>query len=161
QVSWELPAELVALRDSVAAFMRREVLPVEEELPHDAFTVPEPAISQLRAKARRSGLWAMFSPAEYGGAGLSLPAQCVVAEEAAKCRMGAYVPAAGAFGWDPPNVIFDGTPEQIERYGRPAVEAGDHRTFVAISEPAGGSDPARSIATTATRRGDCWVLNGT
>jgi acyl-CoA dehydrogenase len=161
QVSWELPAELVALRDSVAAFMRREVIPVEEELPHDAFTVPEPAISQLRAKARRSGLWAMFSPAEYGGAGLSLLAQCVVAEEAAKCRMGAYVPAAGAFGWDPPNVIFDGTPEQIERYGRPAVEAGDHRTFVAISEPAGGSDPARSIATTATRRGDCWVLNGT
>jgi acyl-CoA dehydrogenase len=37
--------------------------------------------------------------------GLSLLGQAVVAEEAAKCRMGAYVPACGAFGADPPNAI--------------------------------------------------------
>jgi acyl-CoA dehydrogenase len=159
--SWGLTPELEALRASVATFMRREVLPVEDELPHDAFQVPEPQLAQLRAKARRSGLWALSSPEEHGGAGLGLLAQCVVAEEAAKCRMGAYVPAAGAFGFDPPGVVFEGTDHQIEQYGRPAVEAGDHRTFVAISEPGGGSDPARSIATTARRRGSDWVLNGT
>ncbi|MQA04831.1 MAG: acyl-CoA dehydrogenase [Streptosporangiales bacterium] len=158
---WELPDELVELRDSVATFMRREVLPLEEQLPSDAYKVPDDQLAELHRKARQSGLWCMQTPAEYGGAGLSNLGECVVAEEAAKCRMGAYVPALGAFGWDPPNIIFDGTKEQIERYALPAIEHGDRKTFVAISEASGGSDPGRSISTRAERDGDSWVLNGT
>ncbi len=84
----------------------------------------------------------------------------MVAEEAAQCRMGAYVPAGAAFGWDPPNVIFEGTEEQIQKYAVPTIEHGE-KTFVAISEPAGGADPARAIATTAKRDGDNYILNGT
>lgn len=158
---WQLPDELVGLKESVASFMRREVLPIEETLPHDAYKLPDDQLATLQAKARQSGLWCMQTPAEYGGAGLSILGKCVVAEEAAKCRMGAYAPAMGAFGWDPPNIVFDGTREQIERYALPAVEHGDRKTFVAISEASGGSDPGRSISTTAVRDGDSWVLNGT
>ena len=44
------------------------------------------------------GLWALRSPQEYGGSGLSTLATCVVMEEAVKCRMGAYIPAIGAIG---------------------------------------------------------------
>ena len=91
---------------------------------------------------------------------MSLLAQVVVAEEASQCRMGAYVPAGGAFGWDPPNVIYKGTEEQIQKYAVPTIAKGG-KTFVAISEPSGGSDPARSITTTAVRDGDSYVLNGT
>lgn len=159
--TWRLPEELVALKRSVASFMDKEVRPREEELPYDAYRFPEEQISVMRSKARQSGLWAMYSPAEFGGAGLSVMGKCVVAEEAAKCRMGAYAPAGGAFGWDPPNVIFDGTQEQIEKYAIPAVERGDRKTFVAISEPGGGADPGRAISTTAVVDGDEWVLNGT
>lgn len=156
-----MPAELRSLQESVAKFMKREVLPVEDTLPFDAYKVPEEQLATLQDTARKSGLWAMYSPQEYGGAGLPILGKCLVAEEAAKCRMGAYVPALGAFGWDPPNIIFDGTPEQIERYGIPAIEKGDRKTFVAITEPSGGSDPGRSISTTAERDGDSWELNGT
>jgi acyl-CoA dehydrogenase len=74
--------------------------------------------------------------------------------------MGAYVPACGAFGFDPPSVLFHaGTEEQIERYASPIAETGE-KTFVAISEAAGGSDPARSIETTARLDGDRYILNG-
>lgn len=156
-----LPDEIVDLRDAVAAFMAREVRPVEDRLPHDATAIPEPDLARVRDTARRSGLWAFGSPGEYGGAGLSLLAQAVAAEESAKCRMGAYEPAGGAFGWDPPSVVFAGTPEQIDTYGVPAVENGDHRTFVAVSEATGGSDPSRHTDTTAVRDGEAWVLNGT
>ncbi len=83
----------------------------------------------------------------------------IVAEEASKCRMGAYIPACGAFGVDPPNVIFMGTPDQIERYAKPMVE-GRTRAFMAISEASGGSDPARSIRCRAERVGDKYILNG-
>ena len=80
-----------------------------------------------------------------------------MAEEAAKCRMGAYVPAGAAFGWDPPNVIFKGGEELIERYANPSVIG--EKTFVAISEPSGGPTPgARS--STAKRDGDHYVVNG-
>ena len=158
--SWELPEELVALRETVRRFMVHEVKKVEDALPHDAYLPPPEILRPLQQKARALGLWFVQSPAEFGGAGLNVLAQCIVAEEAAKCRMGAYFPAAGAFGWDPPNVIFSGTRAQIEKYGKPTIADGE-ATFVAVSEASGGADPARAITTRARRDGDHYVLNGT
>ncbi len=158
--AWALPEEYELLRDTIGRFMRQEVKPLEDRLEHDAYQLPPDQLRALQARARKAGLWCFRTPQEYGGAGLSLLGQAVAAEESAKCRMGAYVPGCGAFGMDPPNAIFEGTREQIERYGLPAVDSGD-KVFVAISEASGGSDPARSIQTRAERRGDRYVLNGT
>ena len=158
--AWALPEEYELLRDTIGRFMRQEVKPLEDRLEHDAYQLPPDQLRALQARARKAGLWCFRTPQEYGGAGLSLLGQAVAAEESAKCRMGAYVPGCGAFGMDPPNAVFEGTRDQIERYGLPAVESGD-KVFVAISEASGGSDPARSIQTRAERRGDRYVLNGT
>lgn len=157
--SWTLPDEYLMLRDTVRRFMERDVRPVEDAAPHDAVSLAPAMLEPLQQKARELGLWCNQSPAEYGGAGLNLLGQCVVAEEAAKCRMGLYFPAAGAFGQDPPKVIFRGTREQIEKYGIATIRHG-WKTFVAISEPGGGSDPARAIATRAERVGDRYIVNG-
>ena len=157
--SWTLPDEYLMLRDTVRRFMERDVRPVEDAAPHDAVSLAPATLEPLQQKARELGLWCNQSPAEYGGAGLNLLGQCVVAEEAAKCRMGLYFPAAGAFGQDPPKVIFRGTREQIEKYGIATIRHG-WKTFVAISEPGGGSDPARAIATRAERVGDRYIVNG-
>lgn len=157
--SWELPAEYRMLRETVRRFMEREVRPAEDKVEHDANALPPQVRDSLQARARELGLWCVQSPAEHGGGGLNLLGQCVVAEEAAQCRMGLYFPAAGAFGQDPPRVIFRGTPEQIEKYGVATIRDG-LTTFVAVSEAGGGSDPARAIATRAERRGDRYVVNG-
>ena len=157
--SWELPEELRALQDTVRRFMQHDVKPIEDRLPHDSFEVPEAELAQLRGTARSLGLWCVQSPAAVGGAGLNLLGQCIVAEEAAKCRMGAYFPACGAFGADPPLVIFKGTAAQVEKYGLPSVASGQP-TFVAVSEPSGGSDPGRAIKTRAVRKGGHYILNG-
>lgn len=146
--SWTLPEEYVMLRDTVRRFMERDVRTAEEKVPHDATGLPSDVLAGLQAQAREMGVWCAQSPSEYGGAGLNLLGQCVVAEAAAKCRMGLYFPAAGALGQDPPKVIFRGTPRQIEKYGASAIAKGS-KTFVAISEAGGGSDPGRSIATRA------------
>ena len=74
--------------------------------------------------------------------------------------MGLYIPACHAFGWDPPNAIFLGRKDQIEKYAVPTMAAGA-KTFVAISEPSGGSDPGRAIQTRAVKKGDRYILNGT
>ena len=157
--SWELSEELRQIQDTVARFMAAEVKPAEDKLPHDAYELPGDVLGPLQDKARQIGLWCVRSPVEYGGAGLNLLGQAVVAEEAAKCRMGAYVPACGAFGADPPNAIWLGTPEQIEKYGVPGIRQG-RKVYVAISEASGGADPARSIRARAIRKGDRYILNG-
>jgi acyl-CoA dehydrogenase len=159
--AWELPEELRALRDTVRRFMADEVTPLEDTLPHDSAGVPAEQLAVLQKKARELGLWALQTPAEFGGAGLGVLGQVVVAEEAAKCRMGAFFPACGAFGGNPPNVMFKATPDQFEQYARPILEGRAGRAFTAISEASGGSDPARAIRCRAERRGDVYVLNGT
>ncbi|MDF2370699.1 MAG: acyl-CoA dehydrogenase family protein [Rhizobiaceae bacterium] len=158
--AWELPEHLVMLRDTISRFMIEKVRPVEERQPHDSYSLPAAELAALRKAARAAGLWCMASPEEYGGGGLGLLGQVVVAEEAAKCRMGAYVPACGAFGIDPPSVIWLGTEEQRRKYGVAGIEGGK-KNFVAISEAGGGSDPSRTIKTRAERTGDRYIINGT
>ena len=157
--SWELPQEFRMLQDTIRRFMKEQVKPVEDKLPHDAYT-PEPQdLQRLQKKARDVGLWLFETPSEHGGAGLNLLGQCIAAEETAKCRMGAYIAGCGAFGFDPPVVIWKGTEDQ-QRFARDDVANGT-KAFVAISEPSGGSDPGRAIQTRAVRKGDRYVINGT
>ncbi|MCW2528402.1 MAG: putative acyl-CoA dehydrogenase [Pseudonocardiales bacterium] len=159
--AWELPEELQMLQDTVRRFMENEVRPIEDTLPHDAAGIPTELLAPLQKKARDLGLWSLMTPVEFGGAGLGVLGQVVVAEEAAKCRMGAFFPAGGAFGGNPPNILFQATPEQFEKYGRPIVEGTAGRAFTAISEASGGSDPARAIRCRAVRDGDYYIVNGT
>jgi acyl-CoA dehydrogenase len=158
--AWELPEELVMLRNTVGQFMDAHVHPAEEKLEHDAVGLPREELVELQAKARGLGLWALQTPEEYGGAGLSVLGQVVVAEEAAKCRMGAFFPALGAFGGNPPNIMFKASAEQFEKYARPIVEGTMSKAYTAITEASGGSDPARAIKLKATPDGDGYVLNG-
>lgn len=158
--SWELPHEMRMLRETVRSFMTDQVRPAELGLDPDCFQLPSERLIPLQQMAKSLGLWCVESPGQYGGAGLNLFAQAIVAEEAAKCRMGQYFPAAGTMGIDPPNVIFRGNDDQIQRYGVRAINEGI-RCFVAVSEASGGSDPGRSIQTRAVRHGGRYVLNGT
>jgi acyl-CoA dehydrogenase len=158
--AWELPEELVMLRDTVRRFMVAHVHPLEQTLPHDATGLPREQLVALQAKARELGLWALQTPEEYGGAGLSVLGQVVVAEEASKCRMGAFFPALGAFGGNPPNIMFKASREQFDTYARPIVDGTMTKAYTAITEASGGSDPARAIQLKAVREGDCYVLNG-
>ncbi len=143
--AWELPHELTLLQDTVRKFMATEVRPVEDTVEHDAYKLPAEKLAPLQKKVKEElQLWCYRTPAKYGGAGLGLLAQAVIAEQTAQCRMGLYNGACGAFGADPPNIIWEGSAEQMAQFGIPSVTAGK-KVFVAISEASGGSDPqARS-----------------
>ena len=154
-----LTQELLEIRDLTRKFMSKEILPAEEKSPFDSFELPDHILLPLQDKAKSIGLWSVRAPEEYGGGGLSLLATTVIAEETAKCKMGAYVPACGATGSNPPAPILLGTQEQISKFAIPAIQDGK-KAFVAISEASGGSDPARSIRTRAVLKGDRYILIG-
>ena len=120
--AWELPHEFRQMQTTARRFMRERVVPAEAPLPHDAYALPDDVLKPLQEEARRLGFWNVELPAEWGGAGLNLLGQAVVAEESSQCKMGLYIAACHAFGWDPPNAIFLGRKDQIEKYAVPTTE---------------------------------------
>ncbi|KXF52923.1 acyl-CoA dehydrogenase [Rhodococcus sp. SC4] len=100
-----------------------------------------------------SGLQAINTPTEYGGAGLSVLEQAVVQDE-----LGKLTNALWDTVWRPANPLAHATAEQIERYLIPGAR-GDRRDAVAISEANAGSDFSSAV-TTAKPDGDGYLING-
>ncbi len=151
--------ELRMIQATIRKFMQEEVLPHEIGLEHDSTEFPEDIQQELSQKAKDAGLWCLGAPEEYGGGGLNEFGFCVVTEEMAKCRAGLYHPGYDVFGRYPPNIIYAGNEEQLQKYAV-ATSRDGLKTFFAVTEPSGGSDPARAIQTKGRRDGDNWVLNG-
>lgn len=156
-----LPDELADLAAALTDFTRTRIAGAEQHVPGDARDMPHALRATLQQHAKTAGYWCLEAPEEFGGGGLSVFAGVVATEAMARHRYSLPIPGAGVFGLEPPVVLYtEGTPDQIDRYVRPCIEhAWD--TFIALSEPTGGSDPARAIRTTATRHGDVYRLTGT
>jgi acyl-CoA dehydrogenase len=154
-----LPDELQLLRDAIAEFVTREIAPAEQATDPTERELPDAELQRLRAKARAAGFWCLEAPEEFGGGGLSAFEMAVVLEASMHHRYSMPYAGGGVFGYSPPVVLYRGSDDQIDRYVRPTIEHGWH-SFTAISEPTGGSDPARAIRATAKRKGDTYVING-
>ena len=144
---------------AVRRFIREEIIPVEAELDPDAYELPAEDHDRLVAMVKQMGLYQMNVPEAFGGPGVDLPTQVLLAEEMSQHRAGLYAPAYGTFGHGPPPQLYAATERQKERYLYPVLR-GEKRTFLGITEPSGGSDPARAIQTRGVRDGDDWVING-
>ena len=156
---FRLADELLALREQIRRVVRDEIIPVEQRNDPDAPELPDEDYQKIAAKTKAAGLWALGAPEPYGGGGLDTFSMCVALEEMSQHRMGLYNPGCGVFGRYPPPAIWAGSKEQIAKYAVPTIRDG-LKTFFAITEPSGGSDPAGAIQTRAEKRGDRWVLNG-
>lgn len=155
-----IDTETRILRDAVGKFVREVIRPAEIALGPDASEFPDDVLQSLREKSRAAGYWYMDTPTEYGGGGLSTFQSAVIAEVACAHRFNFPMAGGGVFGWSPPVALYSGTDEQKERLLKPTISNG-WATFTAVAEVTGGSDPARSIRTTAKRTDKGWLLNGT
>ena len=103
------------------------------------------------------GLCGIHIPEEFGGLGLGYLEYAMVLEEigAVSASYGVSVAVTGL-----PQLILSqhGSAEQQERW-LPGLAAGELLGGFALSEPESGSDAA-SLQTTAVRKGDHYVLNG-
>jgi acyl-CoA dehydrogenase len=103
------------------------------------------------------GFLGAMIPEEYGGAGLSLTAACVILEEIH--RQGANAAACHAQMYTMGTVLRHGSPEQKAQY-LPGIADGSLRLQAfGVTEPTSGTDTL-SLRTTATRDGDDYVVNG-
>ena len=143
----------------VRRFVREEVLPLELELDPDADALDAADRDRLISKTKEMGLYGLDIPPEYGGPDIDLVTRTLIAVEMAQHRAGLYAPCYGVFGGAGLAQLFEATEEQKDKYLYPTLR-GEKRGFFGLSEPSGGSDPARAIQTRAVRDGDNWIING-
>lgn len=158
-MNFEPTEEQKAIVAQVRRFVREEIVPLEEKLDPDASELPPEDHARLVAKVKAMGLYGLDIPADYGGPGIDMTTRVLLAIEMGQHRAGIYVPCYGVFGAAGLAQLYEATEEQKEKYLRPMLR-GEKRGFFGLTEPSGGSDPARAIRTRAVRDGDAYVING-
>ncbi|QBI52293.1 acyl-CoA dehydrogenase family protein [Streptomonospora litoralis] len=140
-------------RESVAEFLKREVVPF-----HDRWEKEGIVPREVWTKAGEIGLLGLGVPEAYGGSGVEdFRFNAVVSEEI--CRVG-----ASGLGFGLQNDVIAPylvrlTSEEQRRRWLPGFSSGDLITAIAMTEPGAGSD-LQGISTAAVRDGDDYVLNG-
>jgi len=112
---------------------------------------------EIKDALAEAGLFGVWIPKEYGGAGGGTMDLCLVVEQFSRACGGMGVAyAVNALGSFP--VLLGGTDEQKQRW-LPGIAAGEKLISFGLSEKDAGSD-AGSMTTSASRDGDEYVLNG-
>jgi acyl-CoA dehydrogenase len=144
----------------IRAFVRDELLPLEDRLRAGAFAELAPALEASRRRVKELGFWAPFLPRELGGLGMSLTEYARVSEELGWSMLGHY-----SFNCQAPDVgnmellMHHGSDEQRARWLGP-LASGEIRSCFSMTEPEfAGSNPIH-LGTTAVRDGDEYVING-
>ena len=111
----------------------------------------------LLKRAWELGLLNVTNPAEYGGLGLGVFESCLISEEmGAACTGVGTAMDANTLAAAP--ILVGGNDDQLKRFIAPMSEE-LHLAAYCVTEPGAGSDVS-GIATTAVRKGDEYVLNG-
>jgi alkylation response protein AidB-like acyl-CoA dehydrogenase len=158
-MDFEMSPEQALIIDQVRRFVREEVDPLEARLDPDASRLEPEDQARLVGIVRRMGLYGLGIPPEFGGPDVDIVTQTLIAIETSQHRAGLYSPCFGAFGGAGLAQLYEANDDQKERYLFPMLR-GEKRGFFGLTEPSGGSDPARAIRTRAVRDGDDWLING-
>jgi acyl-CoA dehydrogenase len=156
----------IEYRDRLLDFMDACVRPAEPVYAEqaaglvDRWSTP-PVVGELKAEARKRGLWNLFLPHEPYGAGLSNLQYAPLAEITGRSPKIAPV-ALNCAAPDTGNMeilALFGTPEQKQRWLEPLLE-GEIRSAFCMTEPQVASSDASNISLSIRRDGDEYVLNG-
>ncbi|WP_370185426.1 acyl-CoA dehydrogenase family protein [Rhodococcus wratislaviensis] len=162
---FEYSPEVKDLQSRLTAFMQERVLPAEHIAAEQLASKPSwwgapPVMAELKASAKRRGLWNLFLSAS-GEAGLTNLE---------------YAPLAELTGWSPtiaPEAVNCsppdtgnmemlaryGTEEQKQRWLAPLLD-GEFRSCFSMTEPDVASSDANNVGLEIAEEGDEWVLTG-
>ncbi len=158
-IDFSLDPELIQLRESVYRYAVDNILPIQEKIQLELDSKEEFAWP-IWEKFKEFGLLGFPFPEEYGGQGASALATCVAWESLGLATVdGGMVMSLSAHTilCGVPLMTY-GTEDQKKRY-LTKLASGQMIGCFALTEPHGGSDSIH-LKTTATKKGDRWILNG-
>ncbi|MCO1333417.1 acyl-CoA dehydrogenase family protein [Microbulbifer sp. OS29] len=139
-------------RETLRKFLKNEAIPYHRQWEKDGHVD-----RKLWNKAGEMGFLCPQIDEAYGGLGLDYGYNSIIDEEVARAGL-------SGIGWGlhsniaVPYIINYGTEEQKKKY-LPKCISGEMITAIAMSEPGAGSD-LQGVRTTAIRKGDHYLLNG-
>ena len=153
-MDFSLTEEQKMLKAMVVDFASKELEPIAAQIDEES-RFPTESIPKMAGL----GLPGVGFPEEYGGSGGGATEFCLVIEEI--CRVcaatGAILIASSGLAGEP--IYMHGTEEQKKRFV-PPIASGEMIGAFALTEAGAGSDPT-TLETTATRKDNGYVINGT
>ncbi len=113
---------------------------------------------EIVEEIKKSDLFGVFIPEEYGGFGGGITEMAIVTEELSRACGGISL-AFAATGLGAMPILLSGSDGQKSKY-LPQIATGEKLTAFALTEPDAGSD-AGGLKTTAIKDGNEYVLDGT
>lgn len=152
-MDFSLHEEHEHLRSMVREFAEKKIKPVALTLDEkEAFSY------ELTKQMGQLGLFGIYLPEQYGGAGMDYLSYIIAVEEIARVdgSQAATLAAHNSLGIGP--IYNYGTEEQKVKY-LPKLCTGEALWSFGLTEPEAGSD-SRASKTTAKEEGDNWTING-
>lgn len=149
-----LPEDIMDLKSMVRRFTDKTIEQYIQTI-EETHKIPE----ELTKQASELGFMGLSIPEEYGGLGLGQLGKAIVYQETARGSLAfsTFMGVHTGIGTMP--LLFAGNEEQKQRY-LPSIANGSKICCFALTEPNAGSDAA-NLRTTAVKKGDKWILNGT
>jgi alkylation response protein AidB-like acyl-CoA dehydrogenase len=152
-MDFELTEEMKMMKDMAYKFAVAEFTPVSHECDKDEKYTPE-----IVKKAAENGLVGAWVPEDYGGAGVGILGNVIIAEQLSRVDMGIGLNIlAATFGLEA--VYYFGTVEQKRNYITPVCR-GEKVSAGAFTEPDAGTDVA-GYRTRAVKDGKDYIITGT
>jgi len=152
-MDFELNEDQRQIKMSVREFAEGEIAPhVREWDETQHFPV------ELLPKLAEQGFMGVIFPEEYGGAGMGYVEYVAIIEELSRVDGSVGISVAAHNSLCSNHIFMFGTEEQKQKFLVPLAR-GEKLGAWGLTEPQAGSD-ASGTRTTAVRRGDAWLVNG-
>ncbi|WP_406866812.1 acyl-CoA dehydrogenase family protein [Priestia megaterium] len=153
-MDFRLSEDIQFLKKNVRDFVQTEVEAVSMQIEQED-KIPQRIIDM----SKDLGLFGLSIPEQYEGLGIGMVGKCALYEEIGATHNG-YTTLIGAHtGIGTVGIVEMGNDEQKQRY-LPAMARGEKIGAFALTEPSAGSN-ATNLKTTAVKKGDKYILNGT
>ena len=158
-MNYDLTPEQLSIKDNFEKFCKKEIEPRAHLLDTASHEEVDKMIKVNIKMLADLGYLGMGHEEKYGGNNLDLQSQAIAGEEVAKACASTFLSSGASCGLFGVPVKLFGTEAQKAKY-LPGIIKGDIIGCFGLTEPESGSDAA-SIKTTAVKKGDKWVINGT
>jgi alkylation response protein AidB-like acyl-CoA dehydrogenase len=148
------------LVDKYQAFLAKHIYPIEKAIIYGSFRSHLPALAELRALAKKEGLFAPHLSKEEGGLGLNLVEFAQISEVLGTSPIGHYIFNCNAPDIGNMELMHQFASEHLKSTYLQPLQRGEIRSCFSMTEPEhAGSNPVH-MSTTAVRVGDSYVING-
>jgi alkylation response protein AidB-like acyl-CoA dehydrogenase len=153
-MNFDLTEEQKMVRNMAKDFVDKEVVPHASEWERN-FEIPDSVIEKMAGLGMLGGP----IPREYGGAGMDYVSYSLMVEELGRGCSSLRTTVSVQTSLAETTLLAFGDEEQKNRFLVPLAQGGKLGAW-ALTEPNAGSDAA-ALETTASLKGDEWILNGT